>query len=410
MRRGQIQETRHFPALYTRDFRLFWLAQVVSLSGTWMHSAAQSWLVYSLTRSPFYLGLVASLGSLPLLLFTFWGGLIADRFRKRDILLVTQSLSIAPALIIALLSTFGVIQVWHVCVMAFLLGTINAFDIPARQSFFADLVEKKDLTNAIALNSTAFNGARITGPVIAGIVIEHLGITSCFYLNALSFVPVIIALSMIRKGCRPIGYSSKQGRGYKEVLGFIRHNKAVMNLLLLIALFSLFAIPYINLIPVIADAVFDRGVRGLSILMASVGLGSFFGALILAFMKQIKRKDLFIPISALTFCLSLVAVSLSENFYFTALAMTFSGWGVVTYLAISNGFIQERVSDGLRGRVVSFYVFVFLGLAPVGNAIVGSTADLIGTMNALRMFSALVLIVTVFFILNFRRHCEDTCH
>ncbi len=395
--------------MYSRDFRLFWLAQLVSLSGTWMHSAAQGWLVYSLTKSPLYLGIIASLGSLPILLFTFWGGVIADLYPKRNILLITQSLSIAPALVIAGLSGSGLIEVWHVGFMAFILGTINAFDIPVRQSFFADLVEKQHITNAIALNSTAFNGARITGPVIAGFVIEYFGITSCFYINAISFIPVIIALYRIKA----VGISHRptkdRERGIIGGLGFVRNNRPVLYILSLIALFSLFAIPYINLLPVIAEEVFHRGITGLSILMACIGIGSFSGALIIAFMKEIYRKDLFIPFSATIFGLSLIVISFSHNFYITLSALVMSGWGIVTYLALSNGFIQESVSDFLRGRVVSLYIFVFLGLAPIGNALMGLAADIMGTMTALKIFSAVVMLMTIVFAVKFRRSCEDTC-
>ncbi len=401
---------RRFPALHVRDFRLFWLAQLVSLSGTWMHSTAQGWLIYTMTRSPLYLGLIATLGSLPILLFTFFGGLIADRYKKKDILLLTQSLSIVPAFIIGILSDNGIIQVWHVGLMAFLLGTINAVDIPVRQSYFAELVNKSEITNAIALNSMAFNGARITGPMIAGLVIEHLGITSCFYLNALSFVPVIIALYLIKtKGTAGDRHPLNRDSIMKG-LHFVRGHRAVLLILLLIASLSLFAIPYINLLPVIAEDVFKRGIKGLTILMSSLGVGSFSGALIIASLKYFERKDLFIPLSAVVFGMSLLVVSFSGDFYVTIVAMVLSGWGIVTCLALANGFIQEVVIDSLRGRVVSLYVFVFLGLAPIGNAIMGVTADFIGTMTALRLFSLIVMAIILVFVINFRRACEDTCH
>src|SRR4030066_82685 len=196
-----MENMKRFSALHYRDFRLFWFGQLISLSGTWMQSVAQGWLVYSLTKSPFYLGLVAAASSLPILLFTLAGGVIADRFPKRNLLLITQGLSIIPALILGVLTSTGTATVWHVAVLAFILGTINAIDIPTRQSFLAEMVGKGHIVNAIALNSAAFNGARIIGPMLAGLAISYLGIPACFFLNAVSFAAVIAALaSMEAKG------------------------------------------------------------------------------------------------------------------------------------------------------------------------------------------------------------------
>ncbi|HMK43829.1 MAG TPA: MFS transporter, partial [Dissulfurispiraceae bacterium] len=186
-----MQNAIRFPALRHQDFRFFWIGQLISLSGTWMHSVAQSWLVYSLTHSPLYLGIIASLSSLPILLFTLLGGMVADRFPKRTILMVTQFLSALPALFVAVLADLRIITVWHVGIAALMLGIVNAFDVPTRQSFLAEVVDRDSITNAVALNSAAFNGARVIGPVVAGIVIAHVGIPACFYLNALSFFAVL---------------------------------------------------------------------------------------------------------------------------------------------------------------------------------------------------------------------------
>ncbi|MCX8027302.1 MAG: MFS transporter [Thermodesulfovibrionales bacterium] len=403
------QGQRYFPALHIRDFRLFWFSQMVSLSGTWMHSTAQAWLVYSLTQSPFYLGLIAFLSSFPLMFLTFYGGLIADRYNKRDILLITQGLSIIPALFLAILTYTELIKVWHIGLMALFLGLINAFDIPARQSFFAELVGKEQVTNAIALNSMAFNSARVIGPLLAGFVIVKLGMAECFFLNALSFIPVLFVLLFIRRHHIPQTRTTKNIDAFKEGFYFVRHNRPIMFILLMIATFSLFAIPFINLLPVISKEVFKMQVGGLSILMASLGVGSFLGAFILAFVKTPLEKRLFIPLSSVVFIIALVIVTISSNFYLTSLALVFCGWGIVTFLALCNGFIQERVDDERRGRVISLYVFVFLGLSPVGNLILGLSADMFGTMDALRMFSLSLCIVVALFVITFRRSCEDTC-
>ncbi|MCX8069948.1 MAG: MFS transporter [Thermodesulfovibrionales bacterium] len=403
-----MNEKRYFPALYVRDFRLFWFSQIISLSGTWMHSTAQGWLVYSLTKSPMYLGLIAFLSYLPIFLFTFLGGVVADRFNRRNILLVTQILSIIPAFLIALLTDLNIIEIWHVGILAFVFGLINSVDIPVRQSFFTELVGKDVITNAIALNSTIFNAARITGPLLAGFTIQYFGITACFYMNALSFLPVVVSLFLINQKTNKHLNQNKGIRSFSEGWRFVFGNKAIFYALIMIALFSLFAIPYINLMPVIAEGIFKKGIKGLSILMASVGFGSFLGALILAFKRDLERKDLFIPLSAIVFSVALFIIAISNVFTLTLFAMILSGWGLVTFLALCNGFIQESVSNELRGRVVSFYVFVFLGISPIGNLIVGFTADRIGTQEALLLFSTVVLLSALIFTFIFRRNFENT--
>ena len=218
----KMVNVKSFSSLYYRDFRLFWFGQLISLSGTWMQSIAQGWLVYSLTKSPFYLGMVAAAGSLPILLFTLVGGIVADRFRKRNLLLITQALSIIPALLLGILTDIHLIAVWQVALLAALLGTVNAFDIPARQSFFVELVGKSNLTNAIALNSAAFHGARMVGPVIAGITIAFMGLPACFYLNALSFFAVIIALSKIKVRGERIKSSNGIMRDFIDGIQYIK--------------------------------------------------------------------------------------------------------------------------------------------------------------------------------------------
>lgn len=269
-----MQVSQRFSALYARDFRLFWFGQLISLSGTWMQSVAQSWLVYSLTKSPLYLGIIASVSSLPILLFTLFGGMVADRYPKRNILILTQALSAIPAVVLGILTETKTVTVVHVGVMAAFLGTVNAFDVPARQAFLAEVVDKSSITNAIALNSAAFNGARIIGPVIAGLVISMLGMPACFYLNAISFIAVIFALSkMEARGTM----RAQRGNFFDEIAGgwqFIVRDKAVFNIILLISVFSLFGIPFYTLLPVLAGEIFNVGAKGLSFLVASAGAGS----------------------------------------------------------------------------------------------------------------------------------------
>lgn len=381
-----------FSALSSSDFRLFWVGQLISLSGTWMQSVAQAWLVYSLTKSPFYLGLVAAAGSLPVLLFSLLGGIVADRIRKRNLLLMTQALSIIPALSLGILTGMNLITVWQVALLATFLGTVNAFDIPARQAFIIEIVGKEHLTNAIALNSAAFNGARIIGPVIAGVAIAYLGLPACFFLNALSFLAVIVALSKMEiKGY--IKASSKGFiRDFMEGIQFIKSKPEIYNIILLIAIFSLIGIPYITFLPVFAGEVLRAGPEGYGFLVGATGIGALSAALFIAFRGDIKQKKRFMSVSAFCFSFFLLVFSVSKTFYLSVVALIFVGWGMVSFLATANSFIQHSVSDSLRGRVMSVYALVFLGFAPIGNAIIGMLADSMGTTRAVTL-SAIICIV-----------------
>ena len=392
-----MENMKRFSALHYRDFRLFWFGQLISLSGTWMQSVAQGWLVYSLTKSPFYLGLVAAAGSLPILLFTLAGGIVADRFRKRNLLLMTQALSIIPALVLGILTDFNLIAVWHVALMATLLGTVNAFDIPARQSFFIELVGRDNLMNAIALNSAAFNGARMIGPVIAGMTIAYIGLPSCFYLNALSFIAVIIALSKINIRGEIKESSNGFIRDFTEGIQFMKSKPEIYRIILLIAVFSLIGIPYITFLPVFAVEVFRTGPKGLGFLVSAAGTGALTAALSLAFKGDIKDKNRFMSISALCFSFSLFAFSLSKNFYLSIVILIFIGWGIVSFLATANSFIQLSVPDNLRGRAMSVYALVFLGTAPLGNSLLGVLADSFGTARAVSISAIFCIIASIIF-------------
>ncbi len=298
---------KSFSSLKIRDYRLFWLGQLISLSGTWMQSVAQSWLVYELTGSPFYLGLVAASGTLPILLFTLAGGIVADRFRKRNLLLFTQALSIIPAFLLGLLTDLHIIEVWQVAVLAGILGTINAFDIPARQSFMSELVGKEHLTNAIALNSAAFHGARMIGPVFAGIAIARIGLPACFYLNAISFIAVIIALSMIKTMGEKHETSAGITKSLIEGLQFVKKQSDIFRLIIMITIFSLIAMPFITLLPVFAGEIFNKGAEGFGLLVGATGAGALSAALFLAFKGDIGNKTKFIAFSA--FCISMTAAA-----------------------------------------------------------------------------------------------------
>ncbi len=392
-----MPDSESLSALRYRDFKLFFFSQLISLSGTWMQSAAQAWLVYSLTKSPFYLGIVAAIASLPILLFSAIGGVIADRFLKRNLLLMTQGLSIAPALLLGVLTDLDIITVWQVALLAAFLGTVNAFDIPARQSFLVEMVGKRSLTNAIALNAAAFHGARMIGPVLAGIIITYGGLPACFYLNALSFIVVIIALSKMKiRGDMKVR-SKGFVRDFIEGIQFIKSKPEIYRIISLIFIFSLIGIPYITFLPVFAVEVLQAGPKGYGFLFSAAGAGALSAALFIALKGDIKNKARFLSLSALCFSLSLFAFSLSKAFYLSLVALGFVGWGIVSFMATANGFIQLSVPDNLRGRVMSVYALVFLGTFPLGNSLLGALSNSIGTVQAVSISSFLCIIASAVF-------------
>ncbi len=398
---------QRFSALYVRDFRVFWIGQLISFSGTWMQSTAQGWLTYSLTRSPFYLGIVATSSSLPVLFFALLGGAAADRFRKKNLLLITQSLSILPALMLGLLTDLKVITPWHIITIAFMLGTVSAFDLPARQSFLIEMVQKGRLMNAIALNSAAFNGARIVGPLLAGFTIAYAGVSACFYINALSFLAAILALAKIR------GIQRKEQaqrihlmiffKDLQEGFRFIKTNKDILSILMLVATFSLFGIPFVTLLPVFAEDILRIGAKGLGYLGGASGLGAFTAAIIIAYKGEIRGGGMLMSVAALFFSLSLLSFSMFHNYYISLVTLGFTGWGIVSFLALGNSFVQLTVPDELRGRVMSVYTLLFLGLSPVGNSLIGLIADALGADRAIMIGSIISLVMTVLMIGRLRK-------
>lgn len=396
-----MEDRGRFPALKSREYRLFFFGQMVSLSGTWMQSVAQGWLVYSLTKSPFYLGLIAAFGSLPILLFSLFGGIMADRIIKRNLLLLTQSLSIVPALSLGILTDMNLIRFWHVALFATFLGTVNAFDIPARQAFVIELVGEKNLMNAIALNSTVFHGARLIGPVIAGVTIAYLGLPACFYLNALSFTAIIFALSKMKVKSNTREQTGGFMRDLFEGIKFVISNRDVYRVILLISVFSLVGLPYVALLPVFAGEILKTGPQGFGFLVGATGGGAFLAGLFLSYKGDVKNKLQLMSISGICFSLSLLLFSISRSFYLSIITLLFIGWGSVSFFATANSFVQLSVSDDLRGRVVSVYAFVFLGFAPIGNYLIGILADTLGVTEAVLLSSIICIIASGLFTMAY---------
>ncbi len=365
-------------ALRHRNFQLFFSGQLVSLVGTWMQSVAQAWLVYRMTNSSLLLGAVGFASQIPVFLTAPFGGIAADRTNRQRLVIATQTASMILAAILAWLTLSHRIQVWHIFVLAALLGVVNAFDIPGRQSFLVDMVGKEDLMNAIALNSSMFNGARVIGPAVAGILVARIGEGWCFAANAISYVAVIIGLFMMRVQCAPRSESSSPLEDIIEGFQWVNSTKIIRALLMLLGLISLVGMPYTVLMPVFADRILHGGARGLGILMGATGVGALFGALTLASKTGVKGLGRWVAMSCGGFGISLILFSYSRYFWLSAVLLFPAGYSMMLQMACSNTLIQTMVPDQLRGRVMAVYSMMFMGMAPFGALLGGALADRMG--------------------------------
>jgi MFS family permease len=366
-------------ALRHRNFQLFFSGQLISLTGTWMQSVAQAWLVYRMTKSALLLGSVGFASQIPVFLIAPIGGIAADRSNRQRLVIATQVFSMILAGILALLTLSGHVQVWHIFVLAALLGVVNAFDIPGRQSFLIDMVGKEDLMNAIALNSSMFNGARVVGPAVAGILVAKIGEGWCFAANAISYIAVIIGLLLMNVHSTPRISKHSPLEDIVEGFRWVNHTRIIRALLLLIGLVSLVGMPYTVLMPVFADKILHGGARGLGILMGATGVGALFGALTLAAKTGgVKGLGRWVTITCATLGISLFCFSFSTSFWLSAALLLPAGYSMMLQMACSNTLIQTMVPDRLRGRVMSVYSMMFMGMAPFGAFFGGAFANRIG--------------------------------
>jgi MFS family permease len=365
-------------ALRHRNFQLFFSGQLISLTGTWMQSVAQAWLVYSMTKSALLLGSVGFASQIPVFLFAPFGGITADRVNRQRLVIATQTASMILAGILAWLTLSGRIHVWHIFLLAGLLGVVNAFDIPGRQSFLIDMVGKEDLMNAIALNSSMFNGARVIGPAVAGILVARIGEGWCFAANAFSYIAVIIGLLLMKVRSVPRISNRSPIEDIIEGFRWVNRTKIIRSLLFLIGLVSLVGMPYTVLMPVFADKILHGGARGLGILMGATGVGALFGALTLAAKTGIKGLGRWVTITCATLGISLFLFSFSTSFWLSAALLLPCGYSMMLQMACSNTLIQTIVPDHLRGRVMSLYSMMFMGMAPFGAFFGGALANRIG--------------------------------
>ncbi len=367
--------TSKLGALAHRNFRLFFFGQGVSLIGTWMQSVALGWLVLEITNSPFAVGLNQALRSLGVLVFALYAGVVVDRVDKRRLIVWTQVLQMLEALALALLVWTRTIAPWHVMVLAVGFGIVNAFDIPARQAFLVDLVGRDDLMSAIALNSSMFNAARIVGPAVAGVLIGAAGVAMCFFLNGVSYIAVIASLLAMRLPPFAPRPATAAWEGFRAGVRFIRSDARVLGLVVLVAVFSVFGFPFLVLMPVVARDVLHTNARGYGVLMAAVGVGAMLGALALATRGRRVRQGPALLEGGAAFGVLLVLFATARTFATALLLLALAGCAMIVTTALAYTMLQTIVPDELRGRVMAFYAFVFVGMAPLGAFQAGLLAE-----------------------------------
>ncbi len=380
-------------ALGHRNFRLFFMGQSVSLIGTWMQRVAVGWLVYRLTDSAFLLGVVGFSTQIPAFVLSPLAGVLADRWNRHRLLILTQVLAMVQAFILAYLVLTETVVIWEIIVLSLILGVVTAFDIPVRQSFMIEMIdEKADLGNAIALNSSMVNGARLLGPSVAGLLIATVGEGMCFLINGLSYVAVIGSLLLMRIVQRDSRAHSRAWHDLKDGLIYVYTFEPIRAIILLLALMSLMGMPYIVLMPVFARDVLHGGPSALGFLMGASGVGALAGAVYLASRRGVLGLGKMIPIGAGVFGLGLIAFALSRDFIWSLILLTAVGFGQMTQLATSNTLLQTMVDDDRRGRVMGFFTVAFVGMSPLGSLLAGALASEIGAPWTLFIGGVIILV------------------
>jgi MFS family permease len=380
-------------ALRHRNFQLFFFGQVISLTGTWMQSLAQAWLVYRLTGSSVLLGLVNFAGQIPVFLVSPIGGHVADRRNRHRMIVATQVSSMVLALLLAWLTLSHRVQIRQLFVIAILLGIVNAFDIPARQSFLVEMVGKEDMINAIALNSTIFNAARLVGPAVAGILVAKIGEGWCFFVNGISYAAVIAGLLLMRMApfiTKPAESSAWQN--IREGFGYVARTGPIRSLLIMLAILSFFGLPFTVLMPIFADGILHQGSRGFGFLMSAVGLGAMSGALLLASRTGVNGLSRWLTGAGFMFPPALFGFAFSKSLPLSCLLLFLSGFTMMIHVGATNTLIQSMVPDHFRGRVMSVYSMMLIGMNPVGAMAAGYEADHWGAPLTIAMVSGVCLV------------------
>lgn len=382
-----------------RNYQLFFSGQLISLCGTWMQSVAQAWLVYKLTDSAVLLGLVGFFGQFPTFLLAPIGGAVADALDRKRILVATQAVSMLLAFVLAALTFTGTVQIWHIMLLAALLGAVNAFDIPARQAYVVEMVGREDLSNAIALNSSMFNGARVVGPALAGLLVARVGEAWCFTINGISYIAVIVGLLLMRVPRRPVASERLSGIAHiVEGLTYSATTGPIRSLLVLVGMASLFGMPFAVLMPIFADRILGGGAQGLGILMGASGIGALVGALSLAGRSSVHGLGKWVGYSSIAFGVGLILFGFSRYFWLSAFLLVPVGYAVIVQMASSNTLIQAMVPDELRGRVMAVYSMMFMGMGPLGALLAGWLAERIGAPETIALGGAVCIAGGVLFL------------
>ena len=391
-----------FRSLRYRNYRLFFIGQNISLIGTWIQQIALAWLVYRLTKSALLLGAVGFTTQIPVLFFTPVAGVVSDRFSKYRIIIITQTISMIQAFILAVLFFTGSIQIWQIMLLALFLGIVNAFDMTTRQAFVIQMVDnREDLSNAIALNSTMFNSARIIGPTIAGIVIAAANEGICFIINGISFLFVIASLLMMKITPPKTKPPRKEVlHELKEGFSYVTSFAPLKFIMLLLSLVSLVGMPYLVLMPIFASKILRGNSLTLGFLMASAGAGALTGSIYLAYRKTVLGLGRIISIATAVFGIGLIFFSFSRSLWLSMPLMFITGLGMITQMAASNTIIQTIADDDKRGRVMGFYVMSFIGTTPFGSLLAGYFASKIGAPDTLTIGGILCLVGAALFSLK----------
>jgi MFS family permease len=390
-----------FRSLQHRNFQLFFAGQLVSLIGTWMQSTAQLWLVYRLTKSAALLGVFGFANQLPILLLAWLGGYVGDRYNRHRAVILTQAAAMILAFLLAALTLTGVIQVWEVIGIAFLVGVVNAFDVPIRQAFLVQMVGKEDLPNAIALNSSIFNGARVVGPAIAGFAIAWVGEGWCFFLNGVSFLAVIGALLAMRlaRAAHPV----QEGSALKQLADgfrFAMKDVPIRSVLLLLSVLSLLGLQYSVFLPIFANDILRGGARTMGFLMSSAGVGALLGALHFAARTSYKGLARWIAATSSVCSVGLILFSQSRIFWLSVIVLFFVGFSATVQMAATNTIVQRRVPDELRSRVMAVYATMFMGVQPIGALLAGLVAKHIGAPLTLGIFGSVLAVAAIIFFVR----------
>lgn len=401
---NSIKQALSFPAFQSRNYRLFFLGQGLSLVGTWITMVAMIWLVYHLTQSPVLLGIVGFASQVPNLILVPFGGVLSDRWNRRSTLLVTQALSMAQSFALAILTLTGTIHIWHIIVLSLFQGIVNAIDSPTRQAFVPEIVERKEnLINAIALNSSIFNSARLIGPAIGGVLLASVGAGYCFLIDGMSYVAVLMALMAMR--LKPKTPAASQTsltlaaiiqhlkQGFVYAFGFA----PVRSILIMVGMVSFLGVNFVVVLPIFSNEILHGDANTLGILMAASGVGSLVAAVQLSLRREVRGLGRLIAIAPIIYGLGMIAFAGSRSIWLSALLLVVIGFGSLLQSASSNTVIQTLVQDEMRGRVMSIYIMSFLGMLSFGNLFQGALVDAIGAPTTVAVNGIICVMAAIFF-------------